>query len=594
MVGIGCMRLSTEDDRDERRALSVLHAALDAGVTLFDTADAYCRDDNDTGHNERLIAAALASWRGPEGSRVRIATKGGFTRPQGRWFPDCRARHLTRACESSLRALGVNRIDLYQLHVVDPQTPLATSIRALAALKRDGLIERIGLCNVTVGQIEEARRITEIDAVQVEVSVWQDSAILGGVIAHCAANGIELLAYRPLGSPSRHHRTRTDPALAAVAGRHGATPFEVALAWVRDLSASIVPLPGPTRVDTIASIVRASRLALTDDDRALLDERFPAGRIVRRTAGRLERVPDQVRRDGEIVVIMGLPGAGKSTVAVGYVDDGYTRLNRDDRGGTLKALLPALDAHIDAGSSRFVLDNTYLSRKSRAEVIELGRARGLPVRCVCLDTSIEDAQVNAVTRVLDRFGRLLEPDEMRAMIKTDSAAFGPSAQFRSQRSLEPPDPREGVARIDVIPFSRRSDPSLTNRAVIVWCDAALDADAAARGDVLRHHAADGWRILGIGWQPALAEKSATIAEVDASYARLQERLGIAIDVVYCPHGGGPPVCWCRKPLPGLGVVLIRRHQLDPRQCIYVGSGPQDPGFARRLGFQYRSSEEFFG
>ncbi len=162
-VALGCMRLSTETDRDDDRALGVLHAAFDAGITLLDTADAYCLGADDTGHNERLIARAIASWTG-ERSRIRVATKGGLTRPQGGWIPDGRARHLIAACEASRRALGVERIHLYQLHAPDPRTPLTTSVRALAALKRDGRIEFVGLCNVNVGQIEEARRITEIDA----------------------------------------------------------------------------------------------------------------------------------------------------------------------------------------------------------------------------------------------------------------------------------------------------------------------------------------------------------------------------------------------------------------------------------------------
>src|SRR5688572_7541134 len=157
-LAIGCMRLSTEPDRDEIRALATLHAALDAGVTLLDTADAYGQDAGETGHNERLIARALATWRG-DVSAIRVATKGGLTRPGGRWEADGRARHLVAAAEASRRALGVDRIHLYQLHAPDPRTPLSTSVRALASLKRDGLIQSIGLCNVNVGQIEEARRI---------------------------------------------------------------------------------------------------------------------------------------------------------------------------------------------------------------------------------------------------------------------------------------------------------------------------------------------------------------------------------------------------------------------------------------------------
>lgn len=122
---MGCMRLSTEPDRDGDRALATLHAALDAGVTLLDTADAYARDGTETGHNERLLARALATWSGNTSS-VRVATKGGLTRPGGRWEPDGRARHLVAACQASLRALGLTRIPLYQLHAPDPDVPLAT------------------------------------------------------------------------------------------------------------------------------------------------------------------------------------------------------------------------------------------------------------------------------------------------------------------------------------------------------------------------------------------------------------------------------------------------------------------------------------
>src|SRR5262245_5788013 len=133
------MRLSTERQRDDAAGVAVLHAAFDAGITFLDTADAYCWDNTELGHNERLIALALTSWAGDRTS-IRVATKGGMSRPEGRWEPDGRARHLRAACERSCRALGVDRIHLYQLHAPDPRTPLSTSVRALAALQRDGLI----------------------------------------------------------------------------------------------------------------------------------------------------------------------------------------------------------------------------------------------------------------------------------------------------------------------------------------------------------------------------------------------------------------------------------------------------------------------
>ena len=125
---------------------------------------------------------------------------------------------MTSACEASLRALGLERIPLYQLHAPDPGVPLATSVRALHALARRGLVDAIGLCNVTVGQIEEARRITDIASVQVELSLWNDGSVLGGTVGYCLAHGIPLLAYRPLGGPE-HRRRIDDRSRAREAGR---------------------------------------------------------------------------------------------------------------------------------------------------------------------------------------------------------------------------------------------------------------------------------------------------------------------------------------------------------------------------------------
>ena len=375
------MRLSTARDRDDTRAVDVLHAALDAGVTLLDTANAYCLDSADTGHNERLIARALSTWTG-DASKVQVATKGGLTRPDGRWEPDGRARALTGACEESLRALGIDRIPLYQLHAPDPRVPLATSLRALDALKRRGLVEAVGLCNVTVGQIEDARRITEIASVQVELSLWHDGNVLSGVVGYCVTHAIQLLAYRPLGGPEHRRRIEADPVLAAVAADHDATPYEIALAALADLSALVHPLPGPTRVETARSVARAAQITLTDDDRTRLRERFPTSRAMHaRASARVSvsrRSTDTWPVDGEIVLVMGLPGAGKSTVAGQLVADGYTRVNRDEIGGSLNALLPRLDRAIQDGTTRLVLDNTYVTRKARGAVIQAAGRRGLP------------------------------------------------------------------------------------------------------------------------------------------------------------------------------------------------------------------------
>jgi aryl-alcohol dehydrogenase-like predicted oxidoreductase/histidinol phosphatase-like enzyme len=605
-LGMGCMRLSTEPDRDEARGIAVLHAAFAAGITFFDTADAYCWSDHEIGHNERLIARALDTWNGDR-SRIQVATKGGLTRPDGRWAADGRARHLVAACQASRRALGVDRIALYQLHAPDPRTPLSTSVRALAALKRDGLIERIGLCNVNLGQIEAARRIADIAAVQVELSVWKDDSLLNGVAAYCDEHRIQLIAYRPVGGPARRRRALTDPALVAVAARQDATPLEIALAWLRHLSPLILPIPGATRVETVHSIVRARDIVLSEDDRARLDALSTAAASFRSRGQGLHRSAPPATA-GDVLMIMGLPGAGKSTAAAALVEQGYERLNRDEAGGLLPDLLPALDRVLASGAPRVVLDNTYVSRKARAQVIEAARKHGRAVRCLWLSTTVDEAQVNAVQRMIARYGRLLPPEEMRTTVKLDVSAFGPTVQFRYQRELEPPEISEGFSQIEVVPFERMRDPSFTNRAVVVWCDGILwrsrsgqrapvsseDVELiAGRREALQRYAASGWRILGLSWQPEIAEEKLTADCVDGAIARLQDLLGLPIEVLYCPHGGGPPACWCRKPLPGLGVVLIERHRLDPSQCLYIGAGAQDPGFARQLGFQYSEAADFF-
>jgi aryl-alcohol dehydrogenase-like predicted oxidoreductase/predicted kinase len=576
------MRLSTEPDRDEGRSMAVLHAAFDAGVTLLDTADVYCWDDREIGHNERLIAQALRTWSGDR-SQITIATKGGMTRPDGRWQPDGRAKHLIAACERSCRALDVNAIDLYQLHVVDPRTPLATSVRALASLQRSGVVKAIGLSNVTVGQIEEARRIVPIDVVQVELSVWYDGNILSGVVDSCIRNGIRLLAYRPLGGRKSLGRINADKTLNAVAARHASTPFEVALAWLHALSPLVTPIPGVTRVETIQSVARAHRLALTQTDCRELDARFP---IALRPLALRTPAPAHPRTNNEVVLVMGLPAAGKTTLTQALVADGYQRLNRDDAGGSLTGLIPDLQRALANENARIVLDNTYITRKSRAAVIRAAADLDVPVRCKWLTTSVDDAQVNAVTRLLKKYGRLPDETELAALRQRDVNAFPPTVLFRYQRELEPPDTSEGFSAIERVSFARRVPADHVNAATIVWCDDP--ASLVSLAPVLCADRDRGRKLFVLSWQPAIGEGKRSVAEAEEMFEAAAARIGLAIEFACCPHGAGPPRCWCRKPLPGLGVELIHRHHLDPSQCLYIGDGPQDPGFARKLGFIFRT------
>jgi aryl-alcohol dehydrogenase-like predicted oxidoreductase/histidinol phosphatase-like enzyme len=593
------MRLSTAQRRDETHAIAVIHAALDAGATFLDTARAYGYDEDDAGHNERLIAHALDTWRG-DASAIEVATKGGVRRPDGKWVPDGRASHLRSACEASRRALGVDAIDLYQLHTVDPRTPLETSVRAMAALQREGMVRRVGLCNVTVGQIEAARRIVAIDAVQVSMSVLDDENIRNGVAEYCRDHGIRIIAYRPLGG-DRNARLARDPVLREIGEHHGATPHEIALAWLIDLDPLVRPIPGATRVETARSIARVLAIRLTDGDRARLDARVPAGRLLR--APRTARRPS-ADAAGEVVLVMGMPGAGKSTVARELVDRGYERLNRDSRGGTIAGLLPELAAALAAGRRRWVLDNTYPSRKQRNEVIECAWQHGVPVRCVWLSTSLPDAQVNAISRLIEVHGHLPMPEELRALGRKDHRYFGPDAQFRFERQLEPPVTDEGFTAVERPPFARHRNPGFCGRAVFleydgVLCMSASGAPAAlqpddvtlppGRAETLARYHADGWRILGIAWRPQISADPSTESTIRACFQRTRQLLGLPLEVACCTHPAGPPICWCRKPLPGLLLEFAHRHRLALDRCTLFGRGPADRTLAARLGLDYREA-----
>jgi aryl-alcohol dehydrogenase-like predicted oxidoreductase len=228
---------------DPARGPAVIHAALDGGVRLIDTADVYCLDDDDLGHNERLIARALREYRG-EHDGVIVATKAGLTRPGGRWERNGRPEHIRRACEASLRALDTERLDLYQLHAPDPGVPFAESVGAFAELQREGKVRWVGLSNVSVAEIEEARRAVEVVTVQNRLSPFFREALASGVVAYCTAHGIGFLAYSPLGGGRLNHKLPGHPALEPIARRHGVSEHAVTLAWVIVQGPAVIPIPG--------------------------------------------------------------------------------------------------------------------------------------------------------------------------------------------------------------------------------------------------------------------------------------------------------------------------------------------------------------
>ncbi|MFI5208041.1 MAG: aldo/keto reductase, partial [Gemmatimonadales bacterium] len=250
--------------------IRTLHAALDAGMTLIDTANAYCLDERDIGHNERLIAKALVAWSGDK-TGVIVATKGGITRSGMAWGVDARPGSLHNACDASLKALGVDRIDLYQLHRPDPDVPFADSAGALAELRTAGKIRWVGLSNVSVEQIDEARAIVPITTVQNRLNPFFREAIQGGVVGHCARLGLGFLAYSPVGGGRLNKKLPSHPVLAPMAKRLGVSPHAVVTAWVLAQGATVIAIPGARTPEHAMDSAAAAGVTLTREDLAAVD-----------------------------------------------------------------------------------------------------------------------------------------------------------------------------------------------------------------------------------------------------------------------------------------------------------------------------------
>ena len=553
------MRMSTDENQDEDQALETIAAAAQAGITVFDTARAY-------GNNERLLAHGLR--RAKADATARIVTKGGMSRAGGGWIPDGRAKAIRADCEASLAALDGLAIDLYLIHVPDPRTPWRTSVRALARLADEGLVRHVGLSNVNRLQLDEALDLAPVTAVQVALSPYDDQALRGGVVDRCAEKGIAVIAHSPLGGPRRAGRLARRQELVDVADARGVTPWEVALAWLLELSPVVVAIPGGRRPESARSAARAATLALDDGDRAVLDRAFGEPRPTRRT----RRRPSD---DAEIVLVMGIPGAGKSRVAEDYVGRGYLRLNRDELGGTLRDLAGALDEELSSGARRFVLDNTYLTRASRSYVLDVARQHGIPSRCVWLDTPLAQAQVNLVERLLERFGSLPSPEELRAVARREPGVHAPTSQMRTLRELEPPAADEGFASVEQVPFTRSAGRGRVGAFIAAAAFREPDwKGALEQGDRRVPH-------LVFDWKPGgAAEENADVASL------LTAEVSGPVESALCPHPAGPPICWCRPPLPGLPLAFARKHAVDPSRSVLLGTSAAHRTLATSLGARY--------
>jgi aryl-alcohol dehydrogenase-like predicted oxidoreductase len=288
-IGFGCMPMSwgySVEEADEAESRATLHRAVELGISLLDTADVYGPYTN-----EELLGACISA----DGLRdqVKFATKVGLTHKSlTEYGRDGSPAHIQEACEASLRRLQTDRIDLYQLHRIDPNVPLEETWGAMAALVEQGKVKNIGLSEVTVEEIERASTIHPVASVQSELSIWTSENVDNGVLAYCNTNGIALLAYSPLGrgfltgtlsaenikeGDFRSANPRFTPeaiaanqaivdGIAEVAARHNASSAQVALAWVQAQGPVVIPIPGTKRRKWLEQNAAADEVRLTDQD----------------------------------------------------------------------------------------------------------------------------------------------------------------------------------------------------------------------------------------------------------------------------------------------------------------------------------------
>jgi len=271
-IGLGEMPLSIEGRPDRPQAIATIHASLDAGVTIIDTADAYSLGVHEHGHGEELVAEALAAYRGSTDG-VLVATKGGHRRPgDGSWTVHGDPAYVKEACEASLKRLGVDAIGLYQYHRPDPSVPWSESVGALADLLDEGKILMAGVSNATVAQIDEAQRVLGGRLVSVQNEFSPRFRSSEGELRHCDELGIAFIPWSPLGGIGRADRIeQTHPAFAEVAAEVAASPQQVTLAWMLAKGSRVIPIPGSSRPETAVASAAAADIPLTPEQVARLD-----------------------------------------------------------------------------------------------------------------------------------------------------------------------------------------------------------------------------------------------------------------------------------------------------------------------------------
>jgi aryl-alcohol dehydrogenase-like predicted oxidoreductase len=261
------MPLSMRGRPEEACALATIHAALDAGINFIDTANVYCLDDDDIGHNERLIQQALKSSGTTK--NVMVAAKGGVDRPQRK--VNASPRFLRESCIDSLRALGCAAITLYQLHSPDDEVPLDDSVGELSRLQEEGKIVHIGLCNVTLAELNRAQEIVRIESVQNACHPFNPGDYNNGMLEACGKQGVSFLPHSVVGGKRHYAAVAQHPVLIELGQKYSVSPYAVVVAWHLARSTRVIPIPGASRPESAVSSASAASLRLDPNDVTRID-----------------------------------------------------------------------------------------------------------------------------------------------------------------------------------------------------------------------------------------------------------------------------------------------------------------------------------
>ncbi len=268
-LGLGAMPLSLAGRPDEKQARSVIEAFIDGGGNFIDTANVYCANSSEIGHNETLITNTLSNLN--LNNSIIVATKGGIQRNNDDWIANGHPDFLRASCEQSLKDLKTDSIFLYQLHAPDPEVPLTDSVGELLNLKNEGKIQHIGLSNVNVEQIKLALSITHIMSVQNRCHLYDRKSFTNGTIKYCEDNNLTFIAHSPAGGHFDHRQQSDNILLKNLSDKYNVSTYQIMIAWLLHKSQSIFPIPGASRVSSITDSLQATKVELSKDDMKLLE-----------------------------------------------------------------------------------------------------------------------------------------------------------------------------------------------------------------------------------------------------------------------------------------------------------------------------------